>query len=254
MCLVVRDEAAHLEATLASCDGFADEIVVVDTGSHDQTIEIARSHPRVALFHEPFENFSQAHGASLAKATAPWVLQLAADERVSPALAKRLQAFRREPAIPPTGGVRIRRRNRMMGRWMTSMGLDREYPLRLFRREGARLNGRLVHEGIELPEEWGVETWQEPLEHHTFANIEAYVRKIDLYTTLEVREGQRRFGRAHLAVVFPSTFLRFFVARQGWRDGWPGFVWATLTAIGFFLRDVKLWEAQHQASGPAARD
>jgi (heptosyl)LPS beta-1,4-glucosyltransferase len=250
VCITVKDEAVRLPQALASCEGIAREIVVVDTGSRDATVEIARAHPKVRLYEVPFEHFSQAHGACLERANGEWVLVMAADERVSPELAAKLGSLWRSRHFRDWGGFKVRRRNHMLGRVMTSMGLDRDYPLRLFRREGARYNGRFVHEGIELPPGRPLGRIDEPLEHHMFEGIDAYLRKIDLYTTLELREGVRRHRAGHLLVTLPSTFLRFYVARGGWRDGFAGYLWASLTAIGTFVRDVKLWIAH--VAGPEA--
>lgn len=241
--LTVRDEEHNLPGALASCAELADEIVVLDTGSRDRTPEIAAGHPRVRLARAHFHDFSQAKGAALELARGEWVLVLDADERLSQRLAARLSRMR--AAREPLGyaGYRLRRETRILGHTMTSMGLQEDCPLRLFRREGARYNARPVHEGIVLPAGQRVGQLDEPLEHHTFGGVDAYLRKIDLYTTLELREGGRRFSLWHLLVGAPSTFLRFYVGRGGFRDGFPGFLWASLTAIGVFLRDVKLWIA-----------
>jgi glycosyltransferase involved in cell wall biosynthesis len=244
VCIITKDEADNLPRTLASCDGLATEIIVLDTGSRDATLQIAASHPKVELFQHSFEGFGRSWQRCLDRATREWVLVLGADERVSAALAERLESMKREGRLEAEGGFEIRRRNWVLGREMRSMGLGDEYCLRLFRREGARFNDRLVHEGIVLPPRWPVGRIEEPLEHTTFTSVGQYLAKSDLYTSLEIAEGTRRYNVGHLLVVLPSSFLRFYVARGGWRDGFRGFLWASLTAIGYFLRDIKLWIAR----------
>jgi (heptosyl)LPS beta-1,4-glucosyltransferase len=247
--LIVRDEQENLPDALRSCEALADEIVVVDTGSRDATPSIAREHAKVRLLHADFQDFSQAKGLALEQATGEWVLALDADERVSQQLADAIARLRASGELARHAGYTIHRQTRILGRTMTSMGLQRDDPLRLFRREGASYNRRPVHEGIVLPPGASVGRLEEPLLHHTFGGVDAYLRKIDLYTTLEIREGGRRFSLWHLVAGPPSTFLRFYVSRGGYRDGFQGFLWASLTAIGVFLRDVKLWIAREQAAG-----
>jgi len=239
VCMIVRDEERHLAAALESVEPLAREIVVVDTGSTDRTPEIAMSHPRVRLLRETFVDFSQAKSRALEAASERWVLVLDGDERVSPELADRIRAI---VAGDPARAFRVRRRNHILGRVMTSMGLQKDYPLRLFPRAGARYDGNPVHEGIEVPHP--IDRLEEPLEHYTFSGIDHYLRKVDLYTTLDLSKGDREFSAFHLVFVLPSTFWRYYVARGGWRDGFPGFLWASLTAIGRFLRDMKLWVAR----------
>lgn len=246
--LTVRDEEHNLPGALASCADIADEIVVLDTGSRDRTPQIAAAHPKVRLARADFRDFSQAKGEALSMARGEWVLVLDADERLSAPLAARLAGMRATADLPACAGYRLRRETRILGRVMTSMGLQRDRPLRLFKRAEARYNDRPVHEGIVLPSGLPVGQLDEALEHHTFGGVDAYLRKIDLYTTLELREGGRRFSLWHLVMGPPSTFLRFYVGRGGFRDGFAGFLWSSLTAIGVFLRDVKLWIASLPAA------
>jgi glycosyltransferase involved in cell wall biosynthesis len=246
VCMIVRDEEHNLPRALESCADLAEEIVVVDTGSQDLTAAIAKAHPRVRLFREPFENFSQAKGYALRQCRGDWVLVLDADERISPPLAGRLSQLprsaneEREPFVG-VGGFRIRRRNWILGRQMRSMGLERDYPLRLFRREGARYNRRPVHEAVKLGAGWRIGRLEEPLEHETFSGMDHYLRKIDRYTSLALEEHPRRHSTFHLVVAWPSTFLRYYVGRRGFRDGFPGFLWAAMTATGALIRDMKVW-------------
>ena len=125
---------------------------------------------------------------------------------------------------------------------MTSMGLQRDYPTRFFRREGSHYDGRAVHEGLSIAQNrLPIGQLEQALEHHTLESIDHYLRKIDLYTSLELAHGNRRFSMFHMIFVLPSTFWRYYLARGGYRDGMPGLIWAGLSATGYFLRDMKLW-------------
>ncbi len=248
--MTVRNEEARIDAALRSCEGLADEIVVVDTGSEDQTIERARAHPRTRVLQRDFAEFSAAKEAALSACTGDWVLVLDAYERVSPELRRKIEALERNGQLDHAGGYRIRRRNWVLGREMRSMGLDRDYPLRLVRREGAHYNSRPVHEAIEIAPGRAIGQLEEPLEHHTFWGVDHYLRKIDLYTRLELQEHPRRHSDLHLITVWPSTFWRYFVSRRGWTDGFAGFVWAAFTATGRFVRDMKVWIADQPPRPP----
>ncbi len=244
--IITRDEEDRLPGALASVRELADEIVLVDTGSTDSTLSIARGEEKLRLVQAPFENFSQAKQRALDEARGEWVLALDADERVSVELARKIRQLEANQQLVGMGGFRLRRRNFVLGHQMRSMGLERDTQLRLFRREGARYNGHLVHEGVSLPSGTPLGLLEEPLDHYTFGGIDSYLRKMDLYTTLEIREGTRAFSRWHLISSPPSTFCRVYFFRGGWRDGFPGFLWASLTVLGRFLRDVKLWIRQIQ--------
>ncbi len=241
--IIARDEEEKLPGALASVDGLADEIVVVDTGSTDATVQIAEEHPKVTVLRAEFENFSQAKQEALEAAGGDWVLALDADERVSPELVAKIHQLDANQQLVGQGGFEIRRRNYILGREMKTMGFENDYPLRFFRREGAHYSPRLVHEGIELPDRLPVGRLEEPLDHYTFGGVDHYLRKSNLYSTLEIAEGGRQLSHWHMMMAPPSTFIRYYLSRGGWRDGFPGFLWASLSAMGVFLRDVKLWIA-----------
>jgi glycosyltransferase involved in cell wall biosynthesis len=248
--MVVKNEEEKLAGALASVEELAQEIVVVDTGSTDATQQIAMEHPKVKLLRTDFAGFGAAKQFALEAATGDWVLVMDADERVSPELAAKLRQLESNEQLRGQGGYRIRMRNFILGREMRTMGLAGDYKLRFFRREGARFSSRLVHEGIEMAQRLPVGRLDEPLDHYTFGGVDSYLRKNNLYTSLEIAEGGRSFSVPHLIFAPPSTFLRFYMAREGWRDGFPGFLWASLMAMGVFMRDVKLWIASLEGRGP----
>jgi len=248
--IIARNEEEKLPGALASVDELAHEIVVVDTGSTDATLQIATEHPRVTLLQEEFRDFRQAKQRALDAASGDWVLALDADERVSPELAAKIRQLDANQQLVGQGGFEIRRRNYILGREMKTMGFENDYPLRFFRREGARYTERLVHEGILLPDRLPVGRLDEALDHYTFGGVDHYLRKSNLYSSLEIAEGGRQLSHWHMMMAPPSTFLRYYLSRGGWRDGFPGFLWASLSAMGVFLRDVKLWIATLEERGP----
>lgn len=250
--IVVKDGADVIGDALRSTDGVADELVVLDTGSTDATLDIVRAHPKALVHESTFDGFGAVKQRALGYCTGDWVLSLDADERISPELAARIGAMRRDGSIAQHAGYKIRRRNWIQGRAMTTMGLQKDAPLRLFRRAGARFNTNRVHEGIVLEDGATVGRLDTPLEHHTLGTIDQYLRKQDHYTTLDLSENPRPHRTGHLIFVWPSTFWRYYVGRRGFRDGWQGLLWASLAASGRFMRDMKIWIA-HERRKTAGR-
>jgi len=200
-----------------------------------------------------FPGFGPAKQEALDHCASEWVLFLDADERVSPELAT---AIREAIGTGAHDGYRVHLRNFVLGRRMKSMGLDRDWHLRLFRRDRARVSDTLVHESIRV--DGTVGELQGRLDHHTMTSLDAYLRKIDHYTTLELRQRPRPLRTWHLVFVGPGTFLKWYLLKGGFRDGVPGLVWAGFTALGRFMRDMKVWIAQqpapHEEGPPASAD
>ncbi len=242
--MITRDAQGLLPEALESVHGLASRIVIVDTGSLDSTVQLARGFERVEL-HEAgsFAGFGAAKQAALDLCHSEWVFFLDADERVDGQLAEAIREVVGGATVggatPAHDGWRVQRRNHVLGREMTSMGLDRDRPLRLFRRERGRVSESLVHEAVLV--EGSVGQLGGYLDHHTMQSLDDYLRKIDLYTTLDLQQQPRPLRVWHLAFVGPMTFVKWYFLRGGWRDGVQGLVWAGLTATSRFVRDMKGW-------------
>jgi glycosyltransferase involved in cell wall biosynthesis len=245
--MIVRDAEKDVAGALGSVEGLACRVVVLDTGSSDKTVEVARAAGAEVFTRPDFPGFGPAKQEALGHCTGEWVLFLDADERVTPELAEAV----RQAVEGPHAGYRVLRRNHVLGRRMTSMGLADDRPLRLFRRDTARVSDTLVHEVIEV--EGPIADLDAPLDHFTMTSLDGYLRKIDLYTTLELQQKPRPLRVWHLAFVGPGTFVKWYVFKGGFRDGVPGLVWAGFTALGRFMRDMKVWIAQ-QEGPPASAD
>lgn len=248
--LIVRDEAARLPACLASLRGAVDEIVVLDTGSRDGTCDLlARlaadpaQDPPLRWFERPFDDFSGSRQAALDRVTTPYWLWLDADERLSPALARELADLRRSGRLGQHPLWLIPCRNLIQGRPMRSRSLGGQMLARLAAVDQVRLTREPVHEGLEMLDPTATPgRLQAPLIHETLTAVRPYLRKIDLYTTLEARAGRSRYGwlqPAHLLVTGPRVLWREYVWRGGWRDGPQGCLWALLSAWSAVLRSWK---------------
>ena len=241
--MIVRDEEQQLPAALSSLGDLPAEIVIVDTGSRDRTPAIAAAHPRVRLIRTDFVDFGRSKQHALDACRSSWVLFLDADERVSPELLEKIRTLAANGRLATYGAFEIRRRNWMLGREMKTMGLDRDHPVRLFRREGAAVSPRPVHEGIQPAAGLPVGRLEQPLDHYTLRSLDHFLRKIDLYTDFERLERPRPHSTWRFVATGPSTFLRFYIGRGGWRDGRAGLLYSALGATYAFMREMKTWIA-----------
>ncbi len=246
--VITRNEAAHLAAALDSVR-WADEIVVVDAESTDETVAIARRYTdRVVVRSWPGYAEQKNYAAALARHD--WILSLDADERVTPALAREIQALL--GSDPPCRGYRIPRVTWYLGRWIRSTDWYPDYQLRLYDRRAGRWQARRVHESVRVEGRTG--RLRHELLHYPYRDVAHHVQTIDRYTTLaaeDLRAAGRRVGLLGLALHPPLAFLRNYVWRGGFRDGVPGFLVSALGAYYVLLKLAKRWALDHAGEPPA---
>ena len=236
--VITRNEAANIGAALASVQ-WADEIVVVDSESTDATADLARQVTgKVVVRAWPGYVAQKNFAASLA--AHDWILSLDADERVTPVLAREIQATL---ANPSHSAYRMPRVTWHLGRWIRSTDWYPDDQLRLYDRRVAQWTGQYVHEAVTVNGSIG--RLQGELEHFAYRDISDHLETIDRYTTYAARqmsESGRRAGLLQLAGHPPLAFLRNYIARGGIRDGAPGFIISSLNAYYVFLKFAKLRE------------
>ncbi len=236
--VITRDAAAELAECLDSAP-FVAEIVVVDAGSRDDTVEVARSRGARVLV-EPWRGFGPQKRYAVGAATHDWVLCLDADERATPELARSIGAAFAAGA-PAAAAYAIARRNRFLGRWLAHGEGYPDWNVRLFDRRRARWTDDPVHEHVVADGE--VERLDGDLLHASAESIEDYVAKQNRYTTLQAEamhaRGERA-GFARLAISPVARFLRFYVVRLGFLDGAAGFAHLAIGAFASFLKYAKL--------------
>jgi glycosyltransferase involved in cell wall biosynthesis len=239
--VITNNEAADIGAALASV-AFADEIIVVDSHSTDDTVAIARQHTdRIVVRDWPGYIDQKNYAASLA--SHDWILSLDADERVTPPLADEIRAT--VDGAPRAAAFRIPRVTWHLGRWIRTTDWYPDYQLRLYDRRSGQWTGRYVHEAVSVQGETG--QLRGELQHYAYRDIADHLETIDRYTTYAARqmhEAGRRAGLLQIAGHPPLTFLRNYVARGGIRDGAPGFIISAMNAYYVFLKFAKLWEIE----------
>lgn len=237
--IITLNEAEHIAAAIDSVS-WADEIVVVDSGSTDGTLDIARTRgARISARAWTGYVDQKNHAASLA--SHDWVLSLDADERVTPELAAEIRVLLQSD--PPRRGYRVPRVTFHLGRWIRTTDFYPDYQARLYDRRAARWRGDLVHESVHV--DGGVAYLSGELQHYSFRDLTDHVSRVNHYSTLAARELHDRGRRAtpvDLLVHPPAAFLRNYLLRRGFLDGSAGLVISLVNAYSVFLKFAKLWE------------
>ena len=244
--LIAKDEALDLPACLASLQGLATEIiVVVSEDTSDRTEEIARA-AGAKVLRRRFDDYAGQRQASLDAATGEWCLWIDADERVSTPLAEEILSIL--PAATSYDGFAIPFEIRFLGKTLRWGGLGSESHLRLFRRVKSRFIGGALHESILLDGFHG--RLRGKMHHEPYKDIPDYLSKLDVYTTLAARkrfDAGRRFAFwRHL--ILPWEFFSRVVLKLGVLDGYPGLVWAGLSAFHSWVKYAKLGAMQREAT------
>ncbi len=242
------NEERHIREAIESVR-FADEVlVVVDAASSDRTREIAGELADRVLVHEYVNSAAQKNWA-IPQAAHPWVLILDCDERVTPALRGEIQRVLASP--DPADGYRIRRINHFRGKRIHGCGWQRDWVLRLFRRDTGRYQDRHVHADIIFPSVKAprIGRLRGEFLHYTFDSFEQYLRKHGRYAAWAGEDRARTTGRvtlAHLALRPAWRFFRQYVMFGGFRDGIEGFIICWMAAHSVFLKYAHLWESQQR--------
>jgi glycosyltransferase involved in cell wall biosynthesis len=240
--VITRNESDHIAAALSSVS-WADEIIVVDAESTDDTVFRARQFTdRVVVRSWPGYAAQKNHAAGLA--SYDWILSIDADERVTPALAQEIRGLLSAP--PQHAAYRIPRVTHHLGRWVRSTDWYPDFQTRLYDRRSATWTGAYVHETVTVNGSLG--RLRAELQHFAYRDIADHLDTIDRYSTLAARqmyESGRRAGPLGIAGHPPLAFLRNYVARRGFTDGVPGLIISAMNAYYVLLKLAKLWELQH---------
>jgi glycosyltransferase involved in cell wall biosynthesis len=236
--LVVHNAGAQLPACLASVP-FADEIVVVDSGSSDDTATCAGQLGARVLQHE-WMGFGRQKQFAVAQARNDWVLCLDADERVSPELERSIRAALEAPVAPV---YRMRRRNRFLGRWLNHGEGYPDWSTRLFDRRNAAWSDDPVHEKVLYAVTPG--SLAGDLLHESAEDIANYLQKQNRYSTIAAQQLFERGQSASALHLVLSPFIRFtkfYILRLGFLDGLPGLVHTSIGSAASFMKYAKLIE------------
>ncbi|NYT65774.1 glycosyltransferase family 2 protein [Alcaligenaceae bacterium] len=247
--IITKNESAHIADCIASVS-FADEIIVVDSGSTDDTRDIAAALGAKVTLTPDWPGFGQQKNRALDLAQGTWVLSIDADERVTPELAAEIQ---RELTQARAAAYKISRLSNFGGRWIRHCGWWPDQVLRLFRRDSGRFKDVAVHESVETTAT--VATLKSHFLHYPYADLESFIAKINHYSSEAAQMMYARGKRTSLLGAIGHsvwTFVRIYLMRRGFMDGKQGFILAAMGAAGSFFRYNKLLWLQNQDSSVAS--
>jgi glycosyltransferase involved in cell wall biosynthesis len=237
--VITFNEATNIQAALESLS-WADEIIVVDSESTDDTAAIARRFTSQVIV-RPWPGYVAQKNFAAEQARHDWIFSLDADERVTPELAAEIRQTLGRGST--AAGYRVPRVTFHLGRWMRSTDWYPDYQLRLYDRRRGRWSGKYVHESVRA--DGPVEDLTGELQHFAYRDLAHHLQTMDRYTTLAARqmfEEGRRTGFFDLLVHPPAAFVRNYVLRGGFRDGVPGLIVSAMNARYVGLKFAKLWE------------
>ena len=222
---------------------WCDEVVVVDSFSTDRTAEICRRYTD-RFIQRPWAGYREQKAYAHSQVTKEWVLLVDADERVTAELQQEI----REVLVQDSeqyAGYAVPRLVHYLGRWWWRGGWYPDYDVRLFRRDRASWGGSDPHEKILV--DGAVRRLRHPLHHYSYRNMEDHLARINRFTSISSRELHKAGGRWHLsdALLRPiARFLRSYILKAGFREGFAGFYVAVTAAVYVFLKYAKLWEIE----------
>lgn len=251
--VITYNEEAGIRDCLDSLS-WVKEIVVVDSGSRDRTLEICRRYTDKVFTH-PWVGYVEQKNFAITLASHDWILSIDADERVPEELR---QAIERDLSAPRHDGYWISRRNYFLGRWMRHGGWYPDRVLRLFDRRKGRFGGENPHARVVIAN-GSVGLIDSHLIHLTYRDFSQYIRKQDWYTGISA-VGRVKHGRrpgsvtgAELLVRATVKFVQAYVLKRGFLDGFHGLIAAVGASYWNFIKYAKVWEqGLHEGPGPSS--
>lgn len=240
--IITKNEEKNIERCLKSVQ-WADEIVVVDSGSIDRTIEICLQYG-CKIIDTEWMGFGRTKKLCVDSASYDWIFSIDADEEVTESLCGRIKEIL--SSQEKYKGYRIKRNSFYLGR-MIKYCWGRDFPLRLFNRRYGNFNDKTIHESVRM--KGPVNKIKEPMLHYAYPSIESHIKKMSLYSSLGA---ERLFGEGKRAFLLNAVsrgffkFLKMYLLQMGFLDKKEGFVLSVMSAFGVSLKYFKFWEMRRQ--------
>ncbi len=231
------NEAKNIEDAINTVD-FADEIIVIDSYSSDNTVEIAEKN-NVRVIQRKFDNFSSQKKYAISKAKYEWIYILDADERVPAKL--RIEILKAMESPADIVGFYVYRTFYFLKKKINYGGWQSDKVIRLFRKDKCEYNDNLVHETINF--QGKITFLKNKIDHYSYRSYNHYLSKLNHYASLQAEElfkNNKRVNIFHITLKPAFRFFVHFIIRRGFLDGFPGFVLATQHAFGVLTRYLKL--------------
>ena len=246
--IITRNESANIRRCLESLR-WVDEVVVVDSGSVDDTLRICEEY-KCRIFEREWDGFGSQKNYAFSQSQSDWLLNIDADEAVTDALADEIR--REISSDDQVDAYSIPWQSFFLGKPMRHGGWYPERHIRLVRKGAGEYVVKPLHEQIQLNQAHArVKKLTNPVLHYTYPTVKSFLRKADLYTDIEVKTAIKE-GRVpkwlilSMVTAFGVKFGEVYIYKGGWKDGLHGFVAACLLSTRVFMRYVKMWEATRE--------
>ena len=243
--LITLNSEKTLKSVLEAVS-WADEIVLVDSGSTDKTLEIARQF-NAKIVYRAFDGYGSQKNFATSQASNDWILSLDDDEILTPKLQQEIQNL--SLSTTDYEGFKIPRSLIFLGKLLKFSGEYKRLTLRLFNRKQGNWNAEYVHESVEVKGKIGILKHQ--ILHDSYRDLTDYFNKFNKYTSLGAKTLAERGKTASsfkIITRFPTTFLKIYLLKGSCLDGYAGFMWALLTAINPVVKYAKLKEIRSSQS------
>ncbi|MBD3170063.1 MAG: glycosyltransferase [candidate division Zixibacteria bacterium] len=248
LCIIARNASNLLENCLRNVRGISDEIIILDTGSSDNTPQKAREMGAKVIEYHWRMDFADARNTAMDASTNDWLLWIDTDEYYP---AELIEEIKKSLSNRNCSGYRIPRKNYFFGSWLKHGGNYPDYQMKLFRKSSAeRFRGR-VHESIKI--KGAIGKLKNPCEHLSYPSVDSYLRKFGEYSSIQalmMHENGMRVNVVnsinYLLVKPLFRFIRRYIFKGGFRDGYPGLLACLFDFCGYIVRYAKLWEINKQ--------
>ncbi|UCH81986.1 MAG: glycosyltransferase family 2 protein [Nitrospiraceae bacterium] len=238
--ILTKNSSKHIREVLSTLNEF-DEIVILDNGSTDNTIDIAKSFSNVKVHHEKFIGFGPLKNIATDISGNDWIFSLDSDEVPTRELIEELRTLDLDD---PHRAFMINRKNFFCDREIRHCGWSPDLLLRIFNRKTARFNSNHVHENVVCDSQVIINKLNGSILHYTADNIEDIISKMNHYSSLYAGTGKLKKRSSFTALMKGlAAFIKAYVLRLGFLEGWRGLVIAVMAANGAFFKHAKTWES-----------
>ncbi|WP_261816461.1 glycosyltransferase family 2 protein [Vibrio gallicus] len=242
--IIVKNAEAHLEKTLSSVSGWVDEIIILDSGSEDNTLQIAQKYTS-KIYHQEWLGFGLQRQKAQSYIVSDWILALDSDEEVTEQLKTSILN-----AIQNDDGKSIYQINRLtkaFGKFIRHSGWYPDKITRLYLNKSTKYNNSLVHESVVIPDGYSTKLLDGDLLHYTIDTIPNYVNKTQHYMKawVDQREGKKKSTLFGAIIHGIARFIKMYILKKGFLDGRHGLLLALLSANTTFTRYADLWLREH---------
>jgi len=243
--IITKNEENNIQRCLKSIN-WADEIVVLDSGSTDETVNICHQF-NCRVIQSDWKGFGKTKQLAMENTTNNWVLSIDADEVITTDLKIEIKHLLEKE--PPYKGYRIRRNSFYLGKQIRHCGWDKDFTLRLFNKNYGRFNDNLVHESFQT--ESAIGFLKSPMLHYTYTILDSHIEKMRRYAELSAETSFRKGKKSSVCVSLLRGFLKFikmYFLQLGFLDGKNGFLLSYNSGWGVYLKYLLLWEMNKSKS------